>query len=250
MDTNGILARPAVAALLLACMAAHAQRGDVAGRWEGTAQIPGAPLAVVVDLSPSPAGGWLGSIILPGRGTKGAPLRDIQLGPDGELRFGLEAAFGPAAPPPPDAVLRLQADGALAGELHQAGHAAPLRLQRTGAAQVDRPPAATALAPGMEGTWTGRYELGGVPRDVTLTLANDPQGLGRGELVIVGKRTSTLAVDRVVQGREFVTLESTEVGYRIEGRWSAADRTIDGLVLQGPFEAPLLLRQATGKGTP
>ena len=145
-------------------------------------------------------------------------------------------------------LLRWQADGSLAGEWLQAGLSAPLRLQRTGGPQIDLPIAATALTPALLGRWAGRYELGGYPREVTLTLSNGPAGLGAGELVVVGKRRTELAIDHVVQGREFLTLKASSANYRIEGRY-AADR-IEGQVLQGPFEAAIVLRRAAPGATP
>ena len=45
----------------------------MSGRWEGTARIPDDELTVVVDLAQE-NGAWVGSIIIPGLGVKGAPL--------------------------------------------------------------------------------------------------------------------------------------------------------------------------------
>jgi hypothetical protein len=236
----------AAAWLGLAVGAPHAAP-DAAGRWIGTAQIPGAPMRVVVDLAPSPAG-WIGSVILPGRGVKGAPLNALQVDETG-VRFGLSAAlrFGPA--PPPQVHLRWQADGTLAGDYAQAGHRAALVLRRSGAAQVDSPDPPTVITADMHGLWRGRYELGGAPRIVTLTLQRAADGFGSGELLIVGRRTSRLPIDHIVQGSSFITLRSTEADIRIEGRWGGGE--IQGLFVQGPFEAPLTLRRdaSTGTGT-
>lgn len=216
---------------------------DLAGRWEGEAAIPGAPLAVVIDIAPDPQAGWLGSVILPGRGIKGAALADLKVS-DGGLSFSLGAAFGIPTDPTPRAALQRQADGSLAGEWQQAGHSAALRLTRSGAAQVDKPVPGTAVSPALVGTWVGRYELGGYPREVKLTLANTgPHGVAVGELLIVGKRRTLLPIDHVVQGSEFISLQSTAGGIRIEGRWATADGAIQGQMLQGPFEAVLVLRR-------
>lgn len=236
-------ARLALAAALMLFTAALVRAApDPAGRWEGVAQIPGAPLRVVVDIAAGGRQGHVGSVILPGRGVKGAPLEGLTVDERG-LRFGLGAAFGIPAEPAPAVQLVWRSDGTLAGELQQGGHAAALVLQRTGVAQVDLPLPRTAVSATLVGTWVGRYELGGYPRDVTLTLANGAQGLAAGELVIVGKRTSTLAIDHVVQGSEFVTLQASAAGLRIEGRWATADGTIQGQLVQGPFEAALVLRR-------
>ncbi|MEQ1806347.1 MAG: hypothetical protein ABL900_13310 [Burkholderiaceae bacterium] len=238
-------AQLALGAVWLVCAAALGAP-DLAGRWEGVAEIPGAPLRVVLDVAPRAAGGWEGSVVLPGRSVKGAPLRDIEVD-ERALRFSLAAAFSYTPGATPAAHLTWRPDGALAGELRQGRLAAPLLLQRTGPPQVDRPIAPTLVTASLEGTWVGRYEIGGMARDVTLTLANRPQGMALGELLIVGRRTSKFVVDHVVQGAEFITLRSTEADYRIEGRWANADGSIRGQVVQGPFEAHLVLRKQLEK---
>jgi len=137
----------------------------------------------------------------------------------------------------------LQADGTLAGQLMQGGLTAPLVLRRSGVAQVDRPPVSSAITRTLEGTWVGRYELGGYPRDVTLTLSNGPTGSAQGTLRIVGRRTTELVVDLVRQNAQFIALAASAADFRIEGRWSEAGQTISGAMSQGPFEAPLVLRR-------
>lgn len=218
---------------------------DLAGRWEGSIQIPGAPQRIVIDLLPARGGGWVGSIILPGRGVKGAPLRGLQV-TERTVRAQLADAFAAPVDPAPQLALAAQTDGSLAGEFRLAGNTAPVSLRRAGEAQVDAPPPATAVTPQIAGTWVGRYELGGVPRQVTLRVANEASGLATGEIVIVGKRTSTLKVDRVVQGREFVMFEVGAANFRIEGRFTTPDGSIDGQMSQGPYEAPIVLRRAPG----
>lgn len=220
---------------------------DMAGRWEGEARIPGGGLPMVVDLENS-----TGSVTLPGRGVKGAPLADLKVDGD-SLRFTLAAAFAIPQASTPSAQLRWQIDGTLVGTFLQAGQEAPLSLRRTGAPQVDRPSPATAVSPDLTGTWRGRYELGGYPREVTLTLANQANGLGGGELLIVGKRTTRLPLDRVHQGQSFLTLDASSAGIRVEGRWQpggTGPARFDGQFMQGPFEAALSLTRDTTGGRP
>ncbi len=231
-----------LAAGLLASAVASAAP-EPTGRWQGVADIPGAPMRLVVDITRDGARRWVGSVILPGRGVKGAPIEDLEVSDSG-LRLGLAAAFPGTPELAVEARVSWRSDGSLAGELRQGGHAAPLVLRRTGDAQVDLPDPGTPVSAALAGTWVGRYELDGYPRDVTLKLANGANGIGSGELLVVGRRTTTLTVDRVVQGAEFIMLKASAADFRIEGRWSAADGTIRGQMLQGPFEAPLVLRRA------
>ncbi len=230
---------------LAACAGAHAA-ADAAGRWEGVADIPGHPLRLVVDLDRDAQGRWEGSAILPGRGIKGAPLAALAVGAC-DIRFALAASFAGGDAAQPQVTLACQADGSLAGTFALGGRSTSVALHRSGQPQVDRPAASGVLGAALAGRWTGRYELGGVPRDVTLTLANR-DGRGGGQLVIVGKRTTTLVVDEITQGREFVTLRASAADFRIEGRFSPTDGVIDGGIAQGPFEAAIVLRRQAAGG--
>ena len=220
---------------------------DAAGRWEGVVDIPGRPLRLVVDLDHDARGRWSGSVVLPERGVKGAPLDALSVA-GCDVRFGLAAAFAGGGGAAPQVALACAADGALAGSFALGAQSAPVTLRRSGVAQVDRPPASSVISPALAGRWTGRYELDGHPREVALTLANRAEGGGAGQLVIVGKRTTTLEVDQVSQGREFVTLFASLAGLRIEGRFAPADGVIDGSIHQGPFEAPIVLRRQADGG--
>lgn len=225
------------------------QAASTEGRWEGEATLPGAaPLPLVLDLAPGRAGTWAGSVTLPGRGVKGATLDGLTVGADGRVQAGLGAAFnGAPADTQPLLAVRMLPDGRLEGELRQGGHADRLQLQRSGEAQVDLPPPSTPVPAALAGTWRGRYELGGYPREVTLTLAPPPAAPG--ELLIVGKRRTQLAIDKVRAGGSFVTLEASAAGIRLEGRWDSRSGRFDGQFIQGPFEAPLQLQRDGGAGS-
>ncbi|HEY9029515.1 MAG TPA: hypothetical protein VIP05_34830 [Burkholderiaceae bacterium] len=235
--------------LLAACFAAAAwaqAAGDPAGRWEGVADIPGQPMRLVLDLARDAQGRWEGSATLPGRFVEGSPVDDLAVS-GCAVKVGLASAFPGGDALKPGLVLNCQADGSLAGTFALGGRSAAVNLHRTGQAQVERPPGGGAISAALAGRWTGRYELGGYPREVTLTLANGAGGAGGGQLVIVGKRTTTLQVDQVVQGREFVTVRASAANFTIEGRFAAQDGVIDGAVAQGPYEAAIVLRRQPGE---
>jgi len=234
-------------AAVFACAGARAG-ADPAGRWEGSADVPGQPLRLVIDLDRDAQGRWAGSAILPGRSVKGAPIDGLAVA-GCAVHLGLAAAFPGGDALQPKLALACQADGTLAGSFMLGGHSAAVRLHRSGPAQVDRPPAGSPITAALAGKWTGRYELGGVPREVTLTLANGGGGAGGGQLVIVGKRTTTLQVDQVTQGREYVTVRASAANFVIEGRFAAQDGVIDGAVSQGPFEAAIVLHRQAGEKT-
>ncbi|MFO1341030.1 MAG: hypothetical protein U1F53_22885 [Burkholderiaceae bacterium] len=242
-------ARAAVAAV--ACLGllgtVRAQPPDPAGHWEGSAAVPGATLPLVLDLARDAQGAWAGSATLPGRGVQGAPLRRLAVAADGRVEADLGEAFGgPPSRLPTTLVVRMLPDQRLEGEWRQGGHSAPLALRRQGEAQVERPAVPAPLAPGLAGVWRGRYELGRYPREVTLTLVpRAPGASSDGELLIVGQRSTRLAVDRVTVGQGYLALDADSADFHIEGRWDMARGEIDGGMRQGPFEARLLLRRDT-----
>jgi hypothetical protein len=231
----------------LAGAGAHAAT-DPAGRWEGTADVPGLPQPLVIDLDRDAQGHWAGSAILPGRGVKGTAVDGLVVA-GCDVRLGLTAAVPGGEKLQPRLALACRPDGTLAGTFTLGGRSAAVSLHRSGPAQVDPPPTGNAITASLAGKWTGRYELGGYPREVTLTLANGAAGTGGGQLVIVGKRTTTLQVDQVVQGREYVTVRANSAGFTIEGRFTAQDGVIDGAVSQGPFEAAIVLHRQPGEKT-
>ena len=221
---------------------------EPAGRWEGSIAIPGNPLRLIIDLEPDARGQWQGSAILPDRGVKGAPLAELAVA-GCDVRFGLAAAFAGGGGAQPKVALACRPDGTLEGSFALAGNSTIVSLRRSGAAQVDRVTPNSVISAALAGRWTGRYELGGYPREVTLTLANRPDNAGGGgQLVVVGKRTTTLEMDRVIEGREFVTLGASAADFRIEGRFAAADGTIAGAVLLGGLEAPIVLHRQPAAG--
>ena len=205
----------------------------VSGRWEGTAQIPGNELTVVVDLAQE-NGAWVGSIIIPGLGLKGVPLTDIKVQPP-DVNFGVKGALGVQLK------LRLDANNKLAGNFEQAGNRAPASLQKTGMPQVEYPLRNTPVAKELEGEWKGDYEMLGYPRHVSIKFANHPDG-ATADFVIVGRKHNVLPVDLVTQEGDLVTVDSHEMGFSFEGRLRNGKLT--GAINQGAIETPLVLVRA------
>ena len=217
------------------------------GRWEGPVQIPGAPLTLVVDLAQDDAKAWTGSVIMPGLGVKGAPAGDIVV--DGaSIGLTLAGALRAGGAEAPRIKGRLTDQGTLEGDFEQGGNHAPLLLRRTGVAQVEAAPTSTAVAGELVGVWNGQFELGGYPRQVTLTLSNHPSRAASADLVIVGKKTTQVPVDLVVQDQRFLRIESGQMSIVFEGLWQAQSGRIEGSLQVGAFEVPLVLHH--GAATP
>jgi hypothetical protein len=230
---------------LLALAAARAHAADLlAGRWEGRIDIPGRELPLIVDLAPG-AGGWTGSLVIPGLGIKGAPVTDLVVTESG-VSFALGNLL--ASPTQGPAVFKatLQSADRMAGEMRQAGNVASVALARQGAAQVEVPPGSTAVAPDLATQWSGEFELDGYPRQVTVTLENRDAAGAQAKLVIVGKRTTEIPIDLVIQQGTLLRLESSAMQIVFEGRVKDDTREIAGTMELGPLEMPLVLRRRGG----
>ena len=231
-----------VATILLAGAAVCQAAETAAGRWEGVAQIPGNELTLIVDLSDEGGKGWVGSIIIPGFGVKGAELADLHVR-GGDLDFAIKGALGNERAGRAELKAHLKADGHLAGDFKQGGNSAPFVLTKTGPAQVDLPPHSTAVAKAVEGEWKGDYEMMGYARHATMKFANRGSEGAALEFTIVGKKVNNVPVSLVTQDGDFVTVKSEEFGITFEGRFNKNAGEIKGTLSQGPMEAPLVLRK-------
>jgi hypothetical protein len=217
------------------------------GRWEGCIQIPGRETPIVLDLAQNPEGSWIGSIILPGLGIKGAPLSNIVASSD-DIAFDLGSALRAPSNPPTRLRARIGANGVMAGELDQAGNVAKLSLERIGPAQVDVARRSTAVSRALEDRWIGEFELGGYPRHVTLTLENHTDDAATATFVIVGKQTTNVPVALITEEGSFLRVESP-MRINFEGHFVQQSDELQGMVEVGPFELPLVLRRAARRAS-
>jgi hypothetical protein len=211
-------------------------RGDetISGRWEGTTHIPDDDLNVIVDLAQE-NGTWVGSIIIPGLDVKGVPLTDITVKASA-VSFSVKGTLGIQLK------LQLARKGTMTGNFEQAGNRALTTLQKTGPAQVERPPRNTPVARELEGEWKGDYQMFGYPRHVSIKFTNRGAEGAAAEFVIVGRKTNNLPVDLVTQEGDLVSVDSHEIGITFEGR--LRDGKLSGAVLQGAIETPLVLERS------
>jgi hypothetical protein len=230
------------ATILFASAALSQAAESAAGRWEGATQIPGHELKLIVDLSDEGGKGWVGSIIVPGFGVKGAPLVDLHVR-NGDLAFAIKGALGNQRAGRAELKAHLTPDGHLAGDFTQGGNSAPFVLEKTGLPQVDLPPRNTTVSKKLEGEWKGDYEMMGYARHATMKFANRGADGAAVEFVIVGKKVNNVPISLVTQDGDFVTVKSDEFGITFEGRFVKEAGEIKGTLSQGALEAPLLLRR-------
>jgi hypothetical protein len=222
--------------MTLQCPAAE----PLAGRWEGSVQIPGNDLVLVIDLSPDNHGSWIGSITIPGLGSKGVSLKDIVV-KESEATFSMASAASRG----PDATFKahLNGNGMLAGDFVQGGNTAPFELKQIGPPQVELPRRSTVVSKELEGEWLGEFQLFGYARKVSLKLTNNGGHAAAAEFVVVGKRVNNLPVDLVTQEGSLLSIHSHQTGISFEGRFRNAGGEIRGTFAQGPIEVPLVLHR-------
>ena len=230
-----------LAAIFFASAALCQAAESAAGRWEGSAQIPGGEMKLIVDLSEESGKGWIGSIIIPGFGVKGAPLVDLHV-KSSDLAFAIKGSLGNERVGQAEIRAHLAPDGHLAGDFRQGGNTAPFVLAKTGPAQVELPPRSTTVSKELEGEWKGEYELNGYARHVTMKFAKHDADTAGVEFVIVGKKTNNVPVTLLTQDGDFLTIKSDEFGITYEGQFRKEAGEIKGTITQGPFEQPLVMR--------
>jgi hypothetical protein len=207
------------------------------GRWEGSAEIPGRILPIIIDLTQEKSGKWVGSAILPGLGIKGDQLTDLMV-KFPEVSFAMPNVFGGVI-----IKAKIAADE-MTGDFQQAGHTAPCALTRIGPAQWDEPPRSTAVLKELEGEWKGQYEMFAQKRQIALKVANQKDGPAKVECTIVGRKENNVPIDFVSQDGELVTIESHALGMTLEGLYRKAPDEFQTTLIYGPFELPLVLRRA------
>ena len=227
-------------AICLAIPTLSARAGEeMAGRWEGSAQIPGRELTMIVDLSKE-SGAWIGSVTIPGLDVKGTPLKDIVVTAS-EASFAIKSGSGRSL----DAALKahLTGQGMMSGDFVQAGNTAPIVLKQTGPPQVEVAPRSTPISQELAGEWKGDYEMFGSARHVTIKLINRGAEGATANFEIVGKKTTNLPVDLVRQEGDLLTVDSHDTGISYEGRLNKEAAEIKGTFIQGPIELPLILHR-------
>jgi len=242
-----VMPRRILVALISGCAfsAACSAADDLAGRWQGTVQIPGYPVHATVDFDRDRAGAWIGSIVIAELAVKNVALMPITQNGDA-VTFAIKGALAAASDQPAKFDAHLSGS-ALSGTFTQAGNTAPFEFKRVGAAQVELPPASTPVAKELVGEWKGDYELMGYARHVTVRFANHANAPASAEFVIVGKKVNNLPVDLLTQDGEFLRIESHEFGINLDGRFRRDAGEIEAVYQQGPFEVPFVLRRSSGK---
>ena len=222
------------ASLLLSSVSARAQApADPTGHWEGSLDAHGTDVAFQVDFAKNPAGGFIGSISIPGQRLKGLPLTKIDL--DGRtITFGARSDQLMIATISPD-------NASMTGDFSSSAFTGAFVLTRAGGPQVASAPRSAAIGKELEGRWTGVLDVDG-GLHLVLTLANQADGTSIASLVNVDEGGVMIPLTVTADGPQ-VTLTTTTIDGRFAGTLRATGTELAGTFTQGALSAPLTFRR-------
>jgi hypothetical protein len=212
-----------------------------AGHWEGKIQIPEREIAFAVDLTQSPAGGWIGSLTIKGATVLDVPLTDISV-KDATVRFTASLPGTTSF----DGSLSADA-GSLTGKVSNVEGAVPFALARSGEANVKLPPASSPLSKEFEGTWEGAVVADGNTRRIVLKLSAAPDGTAKGLLISVDKGNLEIPVTTVTLKGNQLELDARAVGGTYRGTLGANGEIAGEWVETAARMAVTFKRAATAK---
>lgn len=227
------------AAFLSSIPAARAQNAppDPSGHWQGAIHIPNQEIAIEIDLAKKANGDAVATFT--GVSIKGFPLSDIVF--DGaSVTFKLKVDGGGAFS------AKVSADGkSMAGEFttNKGGYTVPFDLARIGDATFDPPARSPKIGRELEGTWTGILEANGVPMRLSLTMANQPDGMATGWMAVLDQGAVDIPVSTISQTASGVNIAVNVVNGSFSGTLNAAGTELAGTWSQGTFAAPLTFQK-------
>jgi hypothetical protein len=235
MRLNWLVGAIAIAALVNAASVSGQTPASPAGHWEGTIDVPGQPLAISVELSPTAGGAWRGAISIPAQNVSAFPLSDITV-KDAEVGFAMKGVPG-------DPTFKGKVAGdprTISGEMTQSGMSMPFTLTWKGETKIESPPKSTKVTGDFEGTWEGTLSAGGNQLRLIVKLANDGEA-ARGTMVSVDQGGGEIPLTQITQAGSKLTLVVGPISGRYEGELKAGE--IEGTWTQGPQSFPLVFKR-------
>jgi uncharacterized protein len=218
--------------LLVAASLAQAQ--DIAGDWQGTLNVDGAELRLVLHLTKAPDGSLkatLDSIDQPGANgipVKSATLKDSKLNLDVDVIHGTyEARVAPDAK-------------TLSGTWTQNERSFPLEFKRSATpVKTEHKPAKPS---DIDGAWMGTLDLGTAKLRVVFHIVNTEDGL-TATLDSPDQGAKGIPTTSVTREGASLKIEVKSLGGAFEGKIAADLSTIDGTFTQMGSAHPLLLKR-------
>jgi hypothetical protein len=206
-----------------------------AGHWEGSIEVPGQPLAIVVDLAPKEGQPWVGTITIPAQNLKAFPLSDITV-TRSAVAFAMKGVPGD-----PRFAGTLSADGkSMSGDLSQGGGSIPFTLAWKGEAKIEEPPKSTEITKDLEGSWEGPLDVSGTVLRLVLKLTNQPGG-ATGTLISVDQGGAEIPITSITQTGSQLKVTIATINGSYVG--DLKDGQLAGTWTQGPGSWPLVFKR-------
>jgi hypothetical protein len=214
-------------------------QSDMRGHWSGTIQAPGGSLGMEVDLDKT-SDGWIGSISIPAQNASGMPLDNISFA-DAKGTFRLKGGPGD-----PTFTGTLSADGkTLDGNFVQGPMSLPLKLSRTGEANVVVPKPSPPVADQFLGTWEGSINFGQTLR-VVVTITNTKTG-AEAQMLSPDQGNAKIPVGGITALGSKLLLLVPAVGGSYQGDINKEGTQIDGTWTQLGMMTDLVLKKSAVK---
>ena len=235
-------------ALFVSAASLRAQtRTDLSGHWDGGIHTPEMSISIQVDLTSNRAGQLAGTITVPPQNLRGLPLV-IESVEGQAISFRFRGAPG-------NRVFQgvIAEDGqSIRGVFIQSGLTMPFTLSRTGAAQIDAPVRSAPISKELEGPWSATLEgtyQNGIPRQILLTLSNEPDGTSTGSVFNPGDGIE-IPIASITQDASNVTLDLRAVGGSYSGKVNTEGTELVGTFIQGTAVLPLTFRRTAAGENP
>jgi hypothetical protein len=205
------------------------------GHWEGTISAQFGTVRIELDLTKSADGTPTATFSVPERKLSALPMASLTV--DGQTVSFEPAGIGARFKGD------ISADGSeLSGLFEATAGAVPVTLTRKGDARITPAPKSAAIAPELEGTWTGTLDVDGGKR-LVLKMVNQPDETSSGTMVSVDEAGLELPV-AIVQKSATLRVDVPGVASTYAGTLSTDGRELVGIYTtsQG-LELPLTLRR-------
>jgi hypothetical protein len=225
--------------------AAKAQTQPTAsGHWEGTIDVPGTALEIMIDLTRSDKGLWKGALAIPSQNLKDFPLSNVKVD-------GLNVAFEMSnAPGTPTFKGKLSADGKIInGELSQSGQIFPFKLDRKGDSKLsaaDAPASSITVSADVEGNWQGTLDVGGTTLRLILKIAKAADGSYTATLDSPDQGNTDLPITTLTATADALSFEMKYVSASYQGKFNKERTEVTGTWVQGG-SLPLTLKREAKK---
>jgi hypothetical protein len=215
------------------------------GHWEGTVEVQGTALEIIVDLTRDPKGVWKGAIGIPLQNLKDYPLSNLKM-EGASVSFEISSVQGL-----PTFKGKLSADGkTIVGELAQAGQTFPFKLDRKGEAKmsaIEAQVTSITVSADVEGHWQGILDAGGTTLRLILKLAKKADGSYTATLDSPDQANNDMPINVLTATGDSLTFEMKYIGASYAGKFNKERTEVSGNWQQGGGAAPLTLKRAAKK---